>query len=289
MPPKRPAGAHEQPCELCAKLVVVGEAFVGKSCLAARVSKDEFSPTQEPTIGAAFVSYRTTISNPNYHTTTTTSGGGAPSQNQRSNTASSSSASSPASIGSSSGSNKPGFSSNDSEVTVKFEIWDTAGQERFRSLTPMYFRGAVAGLVVYDVSSADTLRKARTWIQDLRKTRDSLAIVLVGNKADLPDDKRQVTAEEGEAVAEEENIGFFETSAKTGQNVKDVFNYVAKEVVARNLAQPAKQPVGVSPMNQPRGGGGGGSSGGGSSTSGRGGSSASSSGGEGSGKKCDKC
>lgn len=237
MPPKRPQGAlHENPGELGAKLVVVGEAFVGKSCLAARVSKDEFSPTQEPTIGAAFVSYRTTIPNPNHPS------------NQNNNNAA---MVSPGSSGQSkattaASSSKANASANsDTEVTVKFEIWDTAGQERFRSLTPMYFRGAVAGLVVYDVSSADTLRKARTWIQDLRKTRDSLAIVLVGNKADLPEDKRQISTEEGEALAEEENIGFFETSAKTGMNVKEVFDFVAKEVVSRNLAQPAKQPIGV--------------------------------------------
>jgi small GTP-binding protein len=234
MPPKRGTGGSDIPGELCAKLVVVGEAFVGKSCLAARVSKDEFSPTQEPTIGAAFVSYRTTVlapppgsslNNNNNNTSESPGSGGAPRK---------------AAIG-------------DIEQTVKFEIWDTAGQERFRSLTPMYFRGAVAGLVVYDVSSAETLRKARVWIQDLRKTRDSLAIVLVGNKADLPDDKRQVSTEEGEALAEEEDIGFFETSAKTGMNVKEVFDYVAREVIGRNLAQPAKVPIGVGAMNQPVG------------------------------------
>ena len=219
MPPKRPGGAggQEVPGELSAKPVVVGEAFVGKSCLAARVSKNEFSPTQEPTIGAAFVSYRTTI-----------------------NGLAGNAAAAAAGV-------------NGDTATVKFEIWDTAGQERFRSLTPMYFRGAVAGLVVYDISSADTLRKAKAWIQDLRKTRDQLAIVLVGNKADLPDDKRQITTEEGQELADEEQIGFFETSAKTGANVKEVFDQVAKDVVTRNLAQPAKQPIGV--VGGPGGGG----------------------------------
>lgn len=277
MPPKRPQGAaHENPGELSAKLVVVGEAFVGKSCLAARVSKDEFSPTQEPTIGAAFVSYRTTIANPNSGGGPMVSPGGS-SQQQ----------SSKASSANNNNKNNNG-GGGDPEVTVKFEIWDTAGQERFRSLTPMYFRGAVAGLVVYDISSADTLRKARTWIQDLRKTRDSLAIVLVGNKADLPDDKRQISTEEGEALAEEENIGFFETSAKTGLNVKEVFDYVAKEVVSRNLAQPAKQPIGVVNNNNNNGSSGskGGSAGnlGGSNNNNNG----NNNNGE-DGKKCGKC
>ena len=76
--------------------------------------------------------------------------------------------------------------------TVKLEIWDTAGQERYRSLAPMYYRGASGALVVYDITSGESLRKAMSWIKELRSSGDpNIAIVLVGNKCDL-DNMRQV-------------------------------------------------------------------------------------------------
>ncbi|CAE8607299.1 unnamed protein product, partial [Polarella glacialis] len=79
------------------KLVLLGDASVGKSCLVVRFAKGEFFEYQEPTIGAAFMTQTVSLS---------------------------------------------------TEV-VKFEIWDTAGQERYKSLAPMYYRGAAAAVVVY--------------------------------------------------------------------------------------------------------------------------------------------
>lgn len=79
------------------------------------------------------------------------------------------------------------------DTTVKFEIWDTAGQERYHSLAPMYYRGAQAAIVVYDLSNKETFQKAQTWVKELqRQASPSIVIALAGNKLDLAQ-KRQVS------------------------------------------------------------------------------------------------
>ncbi|KAF8393352.1 hypothetical protein HHK36_021595 [Tetracentron sinense] len=109
------------------------------------------------------------------------------------------------------------------EATVKFDIWDTAGQERYHSLAPMYYRGAAAALVVYDISSMDSFVRAKKWVQELqRQGNPTLVMMLVANKADL-ETKREVATEEGERYAQENGLLFIETSAKTAQNVNELF------------------------------------------------------------------
>ena len=81
------------------------------------------------------------------------------------------------------------------DTTVKFEIWDTAGQERYHSLAPMYYRGAQAAIVVYDITSQDTFGRAKNWIKELqRQASPNIVIALAGNKADLSS-KRMVEYE----------------------------------------------------------------------------------------------
>uniref|UniRef100_A0A8D1SWQ3 RAB5C, member RAS onco family n=1 Tax=Sus scrofa TaxID=9823 RepID=A0A8D1SWQ3_PIG len=72
------------------------------------------------------------------------------------------------------------------DTTVKFEIWDTAGQERYHSLAPMYYRGAQAAIVVYDITNTDTFARAKNWVKELqRQASPNIVIALAGNKADL--------------------------------------------------------------------------------------------------------
>nr|XP_029116091.1 ras-related protein RHN1 isoform X3 [Elaeis guineensis] len=108
------------------------------------------------------------------------------------------------------------------DATVKLEIWDTAGQERYHSLAPMYYRGAAAAVIVYDITSMESFERARKWVQELQKQGNSnMVTALAGNKADL-EDKRKVTAEEGRTYAEENGLFFMETSAKTAIN-QDIY------------------------------------------------------------------
>ncbi|KAJ6071942.1 hypothetical protein N7499_009956 [Penicillium canescens] len=205
------------------KLVLLGEAAVGKSSLVLRFVNNDFQENKEPTIGAAFLTQKCSL----------------PTR------------------------------------TIKFEIWDTAGQERFASLAPMYYRNAQAALVVYDVTKPSSLTKAKHWVAELqRQASPGIVIALVGNKLDLTNDggevsepavaaeaesesagqngeegaaeedepqdavsgdARKVSTREAGSYAEEEGLLFFETSAKTGTNVVDVFTAIANTIPESSL------------------------------------------------------
>ena len=113
------------------------------------------------------------------------------------------------------------------EFKVKFEIWDTAGQERYASLAPLYYRGASAAAIVYDITSKESFAKAKHWVKELQKNASQeIVIVLVGNKSDLEQD-RDVSAEEAKAYAEENGMEHVEASAKTAHNVSEIFESIA--------------------------------------------------------------
>lgn len=184
------------------KLVLLGEAAVGKSSLVLRFVNNDFQENKEPTIGAAFLTQKCNL----------------PTR------------------------------------TIKFEIWDTAGQERFASLAPMYYRNAQAALVVYDLTKPTSLVKAKHWVAELqRQASPGIVIALVGNKLDLANDSsaatededgqdgddsgnaRKVSTAEAQSYAEEESLLFFETSAKSGHNVTEVFTAIANAIPETSL------------------------------------------------------
>lgn len=196
------------------KLVLLGEAAVGKSSLVLRFVNNDFQENKEPTIGAAFLTQKCNLP----------------------------------------------------QRTIKFEIWDTAGQERFASLAPMYYRNAQAALVVYDLTKPTSLIKAKHWVAELqRQASPGIVIALVGNKLDLTNDSvgsedaeaagedsndaRKVSTDEAKTYADQEDLLFFETSAKTGYNVTEVFTAIANAIPETSL-KTARGPSTTSGINR---------------------------------------
>ncbi|XP_063241187.1 ras-related protein Rab-4B isoform X2 [Bacillus rossius redtenbacheri] len=117
--------------------------------------------------------------------------------------------------------------------SVKLQIWDTAGQERFRSVTRSYYRGAAGALLVYDIANRESFNALGNWLSDARTLASpNIVILLVGNKRDL-DAEREVTFLEASRFAQENELMFLETSAKTGENVEEAFLKCSKTILAK--------------------------------------------------------
>jgi Ras-related protein Rab-11A len=109
---------------------------------------------------------------------------------------------------------------------IKAQIWDTAGQERYRAITSAYYRGAVAALLVYDITKLHTFQNVEKWLQELKDyADDNIVVMLVGNKSDLKH-LRAVKVEEAQSFAEEHELAFIETSALDSTNVVDAFEQI---------------------------------------------------------------
>ena len=120
---------------------------------------------------------------------------------------------------------------NVEEKSVKLQIWDTAGQERFRNIAKSYFHTSDGFLLVYDISCKDSFEKLNFWYEQIKlNAPENTKCVVAGNKCDL-EEKRQVNKNEGENFAKTYNIDFYETSAKDGINVDEVFQTLASEIM----------------------------------------------------------
>eukprot|EP00041_Stephanoeca_diplocostata_P013542 m.237560 g.237560 ORF g.237560 m.237560 type:complete len:232 (+) comp19373_c0_seq2:355-1050(+) len=120
------------------------------------------------------------------------------------------------------------YTSVSGSIPMRFNIWDTAGEERFRGLVPMYLRGSDAVIVVYDATKHSSIDELEYWVKEVRtRSSKNVAIVIAANKNDLPN---KVNAKEAKAYAESVGVAFFHTSAKTGENVAELFTAVADMV-----------------------------------------------------------
>ncbi|KAJ1795102.1 hypothetical protein LPJ67_000249 [Coemansia sp. RSA 1938] len=121
----------------------------------------------------------------------------------------------------------------------RLQLWDSAGQERFRAMTQMYYRGANAVVLVYDITNEDSFKDVDTWLRrniDL----DDTVLLLVGNKLDLAPEKRQVDYTRARAYAKAvtgDETALLEVSCREDYGVIDVFYELAQRLVRKQIEQ----------------------------------------------------
>ncbi|XP_038564318.1 ras-related protein Rab-24 isoform X2 [Micropterus salmoides] len=108
------------------------------------------------------------------------------------------------------------------EKVITLGIWDTAGSERYEAMSRIYYRGARAALVCYDLTDSSSFQRARFWVKELQTCEEHCKIYLCGTKNDLVEEDRglrQIDYHDAQDFAEEIGAQLFETSSKTGSNV----------------------------------------------------------------------
>ncbi len=161
------------------KVIIIGDAGVGKSCILHRATKDEFVEAYDVTIGAASSNFVVRIQ----------------------------------------------------DKLVKLQLWDTAGQENFRSMIRVFYKGSHGAILVYDITRQETFSKLEDWLGEIKENAvPDVMISLVGNQNDNKQ-KREVQTETGRAFAQQHELAqFFETSAKTGEGITDLFINLAQKL-----------------------------------------------------------
>ena len=122
-----------------------------------------------------------------------------------------------------------------SKKKVKLQIWDTAGQERYNSVNKNLFQKVQGVIIMYDITKRSSFENLDKWLYLLSQNVTDKAKILVGNKLDLSEEKRIVTEEEGQKIADKNNMPFYETSSKTGENVEKIF-FTLAEAIYENLS-----------------------------------------------------
>ncbi|KAM4755771.1 ras-related protein Rab-13 isoform 1-T1 [Cyanocitta cristata] len=195
------------------KLLLIGDSGVGKTCLVIRFAEDNFSSTYISTIGIDFKIRTVDIDG----------------------------------------------------KKIKLQVWDTAGQERFKTITTAYYRGAVGIVLVYDITDEKSFENIQNWMKSIKEVGGGILGVqggrvvgggswgscpcfplppqnasagverlLLGNKCDM-EGKRKVQRDAAEKLAKEHGIRFFETSAKSSENVEEAFCTLARDILHKSF------------------------------------------------------
>ena len=114
-------------------------------------------------------------------------------------------------------------------TSYKIDVWDTAGQERYHSLTPMYYRGAKIALIVFDITNLLSYEKMKQWADEIKNSVNNIVITIVGNKVDLQH-RRKVSKEDAIEYCRQEDFEYYETSAKTAENIELIFEKSVKNI-----------------------------------------------------------
>ncbi len=118
---------------------------------------------------------------------------------------------------------------------VTLRIWDFAGEERFRVLLPSFAKGADGGIFMFDITRYSSIKEINDWLSIFEyfvsETKMKIPILMVGGKSDL-EDKRSIESEDALELSKKLNLqGYFECSAKTGNNVEEIFDHIAKIIL----------------------------------------------------------
>lgn len=215
------------PWDYIAKLVCIGDSGCGKSSLTIRLCEGRFVQHHDVTIGVEFGSRIVPVGAP--HSSPAASKPGP-----------ASSSASPDAPPQPEGLPEPPRQKEPPppQKHMKLSLWDTAGQETYKSVTRSYFRGASGALLVFDISRKSTFAHVTDWLNDLRQIAEpDIVVILVGNKADLATEKREVSEEEARTWAKANGVlRYVETSAKSGEGVEEAFLAVAERIYQNIMA-----------------------------------------------------
>ncbi|MFW9808632.1 MAG: Rab family GTPase [Candidatus Thorarchaeota archaeon] len=176
------------------RIVLLGEAAVGKSSLLRRYTENAFDEEYKQTIGTTFATKDVDV---------TDSGG---------------------------------------EVRkVRLNVWDMGGQSTYRELRRQFMKGASAAIIVYDVTRPETFMAMNNWFESFKEVCPDSPVLISANKIDLVE-QRMVPTEPGRMLRDWFQSEYFETSAKTGDEVNNVFSRTAEVVLAKALAE-SKSPI----------------------------------------------
>ena len=126
-----------------------------------------------------------------------------------------------------------------SKKKVKFQIWDTAGQEKYMSINKNLFQRVQGIILMYDITEQKTFDNLRQWMNVINQLAGGIPLILIGNKIDLVE-QRVVPKIKGEQFAKDNNIIFFESSAKSGENVEISFFNLGEQIVEQNYTEDNK-------------------------------------------------
>lgn len=126
---------------------------------------------------------------------------------------------------------------NELKTSVRFMIWDLAGQSQFQRLWPDYLTDSRAGIIVFDITNRESFENVKKWHSIITEVAfQNIVLILVGNKVDL-DDSREISLDEGMNLAKQLGIYYMETSAKTNENIDDVFEWIALQIINMNIEE----------------------------------------------------
>ena len=124
-----------------------------------------------------------------------------------------------------------------SKKKINLQIWDTAGQERYMAINKNLFQKVQGIILMYDLTSRESFEHVSSWLNLIKQTVSSKTVVLFANKLDLQEEKRIVSEYEGEQIAKDNNILFFEGSGYTGENVDKIFTTIAENIYTKLVGE----------------------------------------------------